>query len=88
MLLPTVRASTDCIARAIAANPTALSHARQENWLEAVKSTAEECKSSGSHLIAEHDRLYGPGTGRTFMEGPYAADLPRAVKARIGPQIG
>src|SRR3954463_7600629 len=70
-----------------AASPTALSYARQENWLEAVKSTVEECRSFGARLIAEHDRLYGPGTGRTFVEGPYAADLPRAVKARIGPKI-
>src|SRR5215207_2406195 len=87
VLLPTVRAVTDCIARGIAASPTALNYARQENWLEAVKSTAEECRSFGNRLIAEHDRLYGPGTGKTFVEGPYAADLPRAVKARIGPQI-
>jgi len=87
VLLPTVRAVTDCIARGIAASPTAVNYARQENWLEAVKSTAEECRSFGNRLIAEHDRLYGPGTGKTFVEGPYAADLPRAVKARIGPQI-
>jgi len=33
-LLPTVRASTDCIARAIVASPTALGHARQENWVD------------------------------------------------------
>jgi len=87
LLLPTVRASTDCMARGIAARPTALSHARQENWLEALKSTAEECRSFGNRLIAEHDRLYGPGTGRRFVEGPYAADLPRALKVRIGSQI-
>ena len=88
VLLPTVRAVTDCIARGIAASPTALSYARQENWIEAVKSTVEECRSVGSRLVAEHDRLYGPGTGKTFVEGPYATDLPRAVKARIGPVLG
>jgi len=88
VLLPTVRAATDCIARGIAASPTALTYARQENWLEAIKSTVEECRSVGSRLIAEHDRLYGPGTGKTFVEGPYATDLPRAVKARIGPVLG
>ena len=87
VLLPTLRASTDCIARGIAASPTALGHARQENWLGAVKSTAEECRSVGNRLIVEHDRLYGPGTGRRFVEGPYAADLPRALKVRIGAQM-
>jgi hypothetical protein len=82
-LLPSVRATTDCIARGIIANPTALSYAHQENWLEAVKSMPEECKSFGSRLIAEHDRLFGPGTGKAFVEGPYASDLPRALKERI-----
>jgi hypothetical protein len=86
-LLPTVRATTDCIARGILANPAALGHARQENWLEAVKGMPEECKSIGSRLVDEHDRLYGPGTGKAFVEGPYAADLPRALKARIGPEM-
>jgi hypothetical protein len=66
----------------------AIPHARQENWLEAVKSIHADCADFGSKLIAEHDRLYGPGTGKTFVEGPYAADLPRALKARIGAQIG
>jgi len=88
VLLPTVRAVTDCIARGIAASSTALTYARQENWIEAVKSTVEECRSVGSRLVAEHDRLYGPGTGKTFVEGPYATDLSRALKARIGPMLG
>ena len=86
-LLPTVRATTDCIAQGIAASPTTLSHARQDNWLEAVKSMPEECKRLGSRLVAEHDRLFGPGTGKAFVEGAYASDLPRAIKARIGPEM-
>jgi hypothetical protein len=47
----------------------------------------EACKALGSNLIAEHDRLYGPGTGKAFVEGPYASDLPRALKARIRPVL-
>jgi hypothetical protein len=47
----------------------------------------EVCKAFGSTLIAEHDRLYGPGTGKAFVEGPYASDLPRALKARIRPAL-
>jgi hypothetical protein len=86
-LLPTVRATTDCIAQGIVASPTALSQARQDNWLEAVKSMQGDCSDVGRTLIAEHDRLYGPGTGKAFVEGPYASDLPRALKARIGPEM-
>src|SRR4051812_11987528 len=86
-LLPAVRATTDCIARGIAESPPALWHARQENWLEAIKTMEADCSEVGHAMVAEHDRLYGPGTGRTFVGGAYATDLPRALKARIGREI-
>ena len=60
---------------------------RQENWLEAVQMALRDCAESGRTLVAEHDRLYGAGTGKAFVEGPYAADLPRALKARIGSEL-
>ena len=34
-----------------------------------------------------HDRLYGAGTGRTFLLGDYLADLPRAVAERIRGEV-
>ena len=86
-LLPAVRATTECIAQEILRSPTALSYARQNKWIETVQSMPEACKALGSNLIAEHDRLYGPGTGKAFVEGPYASDLPRALKARIRPAL-
>src|SRR5215207_7141624 len=86
-LLPAIQATTECIAQEILRSPTALSHARQNKWSEAVQSMPEVCKALGSTLIAEHDRLYGPGTGKAFVEGPYASDLPRALKARIRPAL-
>src|SRR5215208_543796 len=86
-LLPAVQATTECIAQEILRSPAALSHARQDNWLEAAKNMPEECKAVGSTLIAEHDRLYGPDTGKAFVEGSYASDLPRALKARIRPAL-
>ena len=86
-LLPAVRATTECIAQEILRSPTALSYARQNKWIETVQSMPEACKALGSNLIAEHDRLYGPGTGKAFVDGPYASDLPRALKARIRPAL-
>ena len=86
-LLPAVRATTECMAQEILRSPTALSYARQNKWAEAVQSMPEVCKAFGSTLIAEHDRLYGPGTGKAFVEGPYASDLPRALKARLRPAL-
>src|SRR4051794_41468545 len=86
-LLPAVRATTECLAREILRSPTALSYARQNKWVETVESVPEACKAEGSTLIAEHDRLYGPDTGKAFVDGPYASDLPRALKARIRPAL-
>jgi len=86
-LLPAVRATSECIAQGILRSPTALGYARQNKWSETVQSMPEACKALGSNLIAEHDRLYGPGTGKAFVEGPYASDLPRALKARIRPAL-
>jgi hypothetical protein len=34
-----------------------------------------------------HDRLYGAGTGRSFVRGDYLADLPRAVRERISGEV-
>src|SRR3954462_9605723 len=87
-LLPSVRATTDCLAHGIVASPQALRHARAENWREAVKIIHADCIPLGRTLIAEHDRLFGTGTGEQFVAGPYAADLPRALKARVGSWIG
>src|SRR3954449_3997667 len=86
-LLPAIRATTESLAQEILRSPTALSYARQNKWSEAVQSMPEVCKAFGSTLIAEHDRLYGPGTGKAFVDGPYASDLPRALKARIRPAL-
>src|SRR3954470_10603433 len=86
-LLPSVRATTDCLAHGIVASPPALEHARAENWREAVRTIHADCIPLGRTLIAEHDRLFGTGTGERFVAGPYAADLPRALKARIGSEI-
>src|SRR4051794_9936466 len=86
-LLPAVRATTECLAQEILRSPTALSYARQNKWVETVESVPEACKAEGRNLIAEHDRLYGPGTGKAFVDGPYASDLPRALKARIRPAL-
>ena len=83
ILLPTVRAATDCLARAVLASPAAANNARQENWADAVRSVSSTCEAARLRLTREHDRLYGPGTGITFLEGPYTFELPRALRARI-----
>ena len=56
--------------------PIALGYARQKSWGEAVETVSDECKSLRSRLVAEHDRLYGAGTGKRFFEGRYAVISP------------
>ena len=45
------------------------------------------CIAFLNRVETEHDRLHGPGTGDSFLRGPYAKDLPRALSARIKPEI-
>src|SRR3954462_5237583 len=81
------RAPTECMAGELGRPRPARTPGRQNKWVETVQSMPEVCKALGGNLIAEHDRLYGPGTGKAFVEGPYASDLPRALKARLRPAL-
>ena len=80
---PTVRAATDCATRAIAAlgmSATATDEAIREG---ARRAFGSQCRAEGLLMVSEHDRLYGAGTGRGFVDGPYFADFPRAARARM-----
>src|SRR5690348_14360720 len=83
MLLPYIRAVTDCVARGIGTNQTAMYYARQDRWPDAIKNMSGSCREEAVPLIEAHDRLYGAGTGQVFFNGPYIADLPRALSARL-----
>lgn len=81
--LPYVRAATDCYAKAIEMNTSALDMATQGRWYDALSSVGKTCDAQVIAMINVHDQLYGPGTGATFFKGPYVEDLPRAVGTRL-----
>jgi hypothetical protein len=85
-----VKAASDCVAAAALNNPNITTLYRENrlkevtNWI-VLQSSACDNQLTAMRLL--HDRLYGVGTGRTFLLGDYLADLPRAVGERIGGEV-
>lgn len=87
LLLPQLRATTDCIANRVR-QQTELGVAYKEGRFRTLIADAiGACRDQAARLVAQHDQLYGPGTGGAFLSGPYSADLERAVLARVKPEI-
>ncbi|CAN7668350.1 hypothetical protein LJR009_006123 [Bosea sp. LjRoot9] len=82
-LLPTVRAATDCVSRSLIQEKVTASANDDAIRNGARRAFGLQCQAEGRKLVLEHDRLHGVGTGRGFVDGPYFADLPRAVRVRM-----
>ena len=80
LLVSHIRAATDCIARFA---KSATGEADPARVLSAISEGVAQCRDPIATMTAEHDRLYGPGTGQAFVNGAYLKDLPRAVLARV-----
>jgi hypothetical protein len=77
---PLVRSATDCIVRAVIADPrygektgTALG--------DLIVDSVPSCLTPVHAMIDAYDRYYGEGTGEAFFMGPYLDVLPKAVVA-------
>ena len=76
-----IKATSDCVAAAALNNPNITSSYREgrlkeiTDWI-VLRSNACENQLTAMRLL--HDKLYGAGTGRSFVLGDYIADLPRA----------
>jgi hypothetical protein len=85
-----VKAASDCVAAAALNNPN-ITTLYRENRLKDVTDRivlrSSDCDNPLTAMRLLHDRLYGAGTGRTFLLGDYLADLPRAVGERIKGEI-
>jgi hypothetical protein len=85
-----IKAATDCVAAAALKNPIITTLYREDrldevtDWI-VLQSSACDNPLRAMRLL--HDRLYGQGTGRTFLRGDYLADLPRAVRERIRVEV-
>jgi hypothetical protein len=85
--LPSIRAASDCYALAVKSDTRLLFAVQQNKLGELIAEMTPNCAFAIQQMIAVYDQLNGPGTGVVFFQGPYTADLPRAVMVRIKPEI-
>jgi hypothetical protein len=74
---PLMRSATDCIARAVSANP----HFGQRNTDlgDLIVASMSGCTAQVRAMIEAYDRYFGDGEGEAFFMGPYLDVLPAAV---------
>jgi hypothetical protein len=73
---PAITRATECIARAVAANP----QASDANKLgDLIVDSMQPCRGVMRSMIDTYDEYFGDGTGEAFFSGPYLDVLPKAV---------
>jgi hypothetical protein len=85
-----IKAATDCVAAAALKDPNITTLYREDRLDEVtgrIVLHSSVCDNPLRAMRLLHDRLYGEGTGRTFLRGAYLADLPRAVRERISDEV-
>jgi hypothetical protein len=83
VIQPLMRSATDCIVRAVSANPTFQAGMPPSAINELIVSSMEPCVDKMRAMIEAHDRLFGEGSGEAFFMGPYLETLPRAVTRQV-----
>jgi len=78
---PLIRSATDCIARAVVADPRYGSE-NSSQLGDLIVDSMPSCITRVRAMIDAYDRYYGEGTGEAFFMGPYLDVLPRAVGER------
>jgi hypothetical protein len=74
---PLIRSATECIVRAVAADPR---YGAQHGGLgDLIVASMPACVTPVRAMIDAYDRYYGEGTGEAFFMGPYLDVLPKAV---------
>jgi hypothetical protein len=78
-LRATVHAATECIVRAIAADPRARGGDPTTMMGELIVDSMPACAGRMRDMIEAYDASYGPGSGEAFFMGPYLDLLPDAA---------
>jgi hypothetical protein len=74
---PLIRSATECIVRAVAADPR---YGTKPAALgDLIVASMPACVTPVRAMIDAYDRYYGEGTGEAFFMGPYLDVLPKAV---------
>lgn len=83
IVVPSIVALTDCVARYVLLSLDERKDAEVNDLLGDVRTALPKCESYRKPMIATYDIVYGPGEGQKFFDGPYMADIERALDARI-----
>ena len=81
------KASTDCFAEAVLANPAAMAHAKAGRWYEAAGVIGFICRREVDAMMQARDAVHGPGAGHRFFRQAYAKRLDRDLAARLRPWL-
>jgi hypothetical protein len=77
---PLVRSATECIVRAVAADPRYGAGKQQVAQLgNLIVDSMPSCVKPVRAMIDAYDLYYGDGSGEAFFMGPYLDVLPKAV---------
>jgi hypothetical protein len=77
---PLVRSATECIARAVAADPRL---GKRVSVGDLIVDSMPACADAVRAMIDGYDRGFGDGSGEAFFMGPYLDVLPKAVSKWI-----
>jgi hypothetical protein len=78
-LQPLLQSATECIARAVSADPRFRKQAPTSNLGDLIVDSMPRCVGPVRAMIDAYDRYFGDGTGEAFFMGPYLDVLPTAV---------
>ena len=82
-LLPLVRTATECIVNAVAEDPRYSATMRPADINDLIVDSITTCGRTVRAMMDAHDRMYGSGSGRAFLLGPYLDVLPSAVVRQV-----
>jgi len=72
---PLIRATTECIARSVSADP----RLPQGNLGDLIVDSMPRCVTQVRAMIDAYDHYFGDGEGEAFFMGPYLDVLPAAI---------
>ena len=75
---PLVRSATECIVRAVIADPSYRDNGGTALG-DLIVDSVPSCLTPVHAMIDAYDRYYGEGSGEAFFMGPYLDVLPKAV---------
>ena len=80
---PLIRSATECIVRAVTADPHFSGSAGTDGLSELIVISMGHCADAMRAMIDAHDRLFGEGSGEAFFMGPYLEGLPTTVNRLV-----